>query len=77
MLNFKIKEGFKKIDRTNKTYNSICVNRLVIKNPDKLYTWSTITLKEIVSRLGASSRIHHSQLSNVLELVRLLVKAKS
>ena len=38
---------------------------------------STITLKEIMPILGTSSGIHHSKLSNVLELVRLLVKEKS
>ena len=46
------------------------------KNPDKLCTWSTIALKQIVPRLGTSFGIHYNNLSNVLELVGLLVKVK-
>ena len=66
------------IDGTNKTYNCVFVNSLVIMNPDKHCTWSKVTLKQIVLRLGTSSGIHHSLISsNVLELVRLLVKVKS
>ena len=76
VLNFKNKEGFK-IDETDKNYNYVFVNSLVIKNPDKLCTWSTVTLKLIVQRSRTSSGIHHSNLSNVLEFVGLLVKAKS
>ena len=76
VLNFKNKEGFK-IDGTYRIYNYVFVNSLVIINHVKLCTWSTITLKQIVPRSGTSCGIHHSNLSNVLELVGLLVKAKS
>ena len=76
MLKFKNKKGFK-IEGTYKTYHYVFVNSLVINNPDKLCTRSTITLKQIVTRSGTSSRIHHNNLSNILELIGLLVKAKS
>ena len=76
MLNFKIKEGFNKLMEQIRPIILLC-KQFNYKNSNKLYTWSTITLKEIVPRLGTSSGIHHSKLSNVLELVRLLDKAKS
>ena len=76
VLKFKNKKGFR-IDGTYKTYYFIFVNSLVIKNPDKLCIGSTVTLKQIVTSSGTSSGIHHNNLSNVLELVRLLVKVKS
>ena len=74
VLNFKNKEGFNKLMEQISPIISFCKQFGYI-NPDKLCTWLTIALKQIVPRLGTSFRIHHINLYNVLELVGLLVKA--
>ena len=79
MLNFKKKEGFNKLMEQIRPiipFFFFC-KQFGYKNPDKICTWSKVTLKQIVSRLGTSSRIYHINLSNVLELVILLVEVKS
>ena len=60
VLNFKEYGRFQQIDGTNKTYNSVFVSKLVITNPDKHCTWSKVSLKQIVLRLGTSYGIYHS-----------------
>ena len=77
MLNFKNREDLNKLMEKDKTYNYVFCKLCGYKNPDKPCTWSNVTPKQIVPRLRTSSGIHHSNLSNVLELVRLLVKVKS
>ena len=77
MLNFKKKEGFNKLMEHIRLIIMFFCKQFGYKNPDKLCTRSKVTLKQIVPRLGTSSGIHHSNISNVLELVRLLVKVKS
>ena len=51
---------FQQIDGTNKTYNYVFVNSLVIMDPDKHCTWSKVPRKQIVLRLRTSSGIYHS-----------------
>ena len=55
---------------------AVCINSKPIQILEKQYTWSIKFLK-LSEGLGTSSGMIHKQGYKVLELVRLLVKAKS